>query len=58
MSKHQALEHKHPEFVNCWSRKQSVSQHFKNFQQEKSKITADGDCSHRLKDTCSLEEKL
>ena len=22
------------------------------------KITADGDCSHKLKDTCSLEEKL
>ena len=23
-----------------------------------SKITTDGDCSHKLKDTCSLEEKL
>ena len=23
-----------------------------------SKITADGDCSHDIKDTCSLEEKL
>ena len=23
-----------------------------------SKITADGDCTHELKDTCSLEEKL
>ena len=23
-----------------------------------SKITSDGDCSHELKDTCSLEEKL
>ena len=23
-----------------------------------SKISADGDCSHELKDTCSLEEKL
>ena len=23
-----------------------------------SKITADGDCSHELKDTCSLKEKL
>ena len=23
-----------------------------------SKITADGDCNHELKDTCSLEEKL
>ena len=23
-----------------------------------SKIIADGDCSHELKDTCSLEEKL
>ena len=23
-----------------------------------SKITADGDCSHELKDICSLEEKL
>ena len=23
-----------------------------------SKITADGDCSHELKDTCSLEGKL
>ena len=23
-----------------------------------SKITAVGDCSHKLKDTCSLEEKL
>ena len=22
-----------------------------------SRITADGDCSHKLKDTCSLEEK-
>ena len=23
-----------------------------------SKITANGDCSHEIKDTCSLEEKL
>ena len=23
-----------------------------------SKITADGDCSHEIKDTCSLEERL
>ena len=23
-----------------------------------SKITVDGDCSHELKDTCSLEEEL
>ena len=23
-----------------------------------SKITADGDCSHEIKDTCSLQEKL
>ena len=23
-----------------------------------SQITADGDCSHEIKDTCSLEEKL
>ena len=23
-----------------------------------SKITTEGDCSHKLKDTCSLEEKL
>ena len=23
-----------------------------------SKITTDGDCSHEIKDTCSLEEKL
>ena len=23
-----------------------------------SQITADGDCSHKLKDTCSLEENL
>ena len=23
-----------------------------------SKITADGDCSHEIKDTCSLKEKL
>ena len=23
-----------------------------------SKITADGDCSHEVKDACSLEEKL
>ena len=23
-----------------------------------SKITADGDCSHEIEDTCSLEEKL
>ena len=23
-----------------------------------SKITADGDCSHGIKDACSLEEKL
>ena len=23
-----------------------------------SRITADGDCSHKLKDPCSLEEKL
>ena len=23
-----------------------------------SKITADGDCSHELKDACSLEEKI
>ena len=23
-----------------------------------SKITADGDCSHKIKDACSLKEKL
>ena len=23
-----------------------------------SKVTADGDCSHEIKDACSLEEKL
>ena len=23
-----------------------------------SKVTADGDCSHEIKDTCSLEEEL
>ena len=29
-----------------------------NFIFQSSKITADGDCSHEIKDTCSLEEKL
>ena len=29
-----------------------------NFISLGSKITADGDCSHEIKDTCSLEEKL
>ena len=29
-----------------------------NFLLLDSKITADGDCSHEIKDTCSLERKL
>ena len=30
----------------------------RNFILGGSKITADGDCSHEIKDACSLEEKL
>ena len=41
--------------------KEEVQSHFSGRSQNpivKELITADGDCSHELKDSCSLEEKL
>ena len=40
--------------ANGWGTMETV----RNFIFLGSKITADGDCSHEIKDACSLEEKL
>ena len=41
-----------------WQRDEETMETVTDFILGGSKITADGDCSHEIKDTCSLEEKL
>ena len=40
--------------ANRWEKMETVA----DFIYLGSKITVDGDCSHEIKDACSLEEKL
>ena len=44
--------------ITSWQRGGQTMETVTDFILEHSKITADGDCSHGIKDTCSLEEKL
>ena len=44
--------------VTSWQIDRETVETVANFMFLSSKITADGDCSLKLKDTCSLEEKL
>ena len=44
----------HHFMANRWGTMETVT----DFILRGSQITADGDCSHEIKDTCSLEEKL
>ena len=44
--------------MTSWQRDGQTVETVRDFIFLGSKITADGDCSMKLKDTCSLEEKL
>ena len=44
--------------ITSWQIDGETMKTLRNFILGRSKITADGDCATRLKDTCSLEEKL
>ena len=44
--------------IASWQMDGETMETVTNFISLGSKITADGDCSHEIKDTCSLEEKL
>ena len=44
--------------ITSWQMAGETMETVTNFIFLGSKITADGDCSHEIKDTCSLEEKL
>ena len=44
--------------ITSWQIDGETMETVKDFILGGSKITADGDCSHELKDVCSLEEKL
>ena len=44
--------------ITSWQIDGETMKTVKDFTFGGSKITADGDCSHELKDPCSLEEKL
>ena len=44
--------------ITSWHIDGETMETVRNFILGGSKITADGDCSHEIKDTCSLEEKL
>ena len=44
--------------ITSWEIDGETMETVRNFIFLGSKITADGDCSHEIKDTCSLEEKL
>ena len=44
--------------ITSWPRGGQTMETVTDFIFGHSKITADGDCSHGIKDTCSLEEKL
>ena len=44
--------------INSWQIDEETKETVTDFVFLGSKITADGDCSHEIKDACSLEEKL
>ena len=44
--------------ITSWQIDEEIMETVTDFIFLGSKITADGDCSHEIKDTCSLEEKL
>ena len=44
--------------ITSWKRDGETMETVADFVFLGSKVTADGDCSHEVKDTCSLEEKL
>ena len=44
--------------ITSWQTDGETMETVRDFIWGGSKITADGDCSHELKDACSLEEKL
>ena len=44
--------------ITSWKRDEETIETGTNFIILGSKITADGDCSHEIKDSCSLKEKL
>ena len=44
--------------ITSWQIDGEIMETMRGFILGGSKITADGDCSHKLKDACSLEEKL
>ena len=45
-------------FITSWHIDGEILETLRDFIFWGSKITADGDCSHEIKDACSLEEKL
>ena len=44
--------------ITSWQKDGETVETMTDFISLGSKITADGDCSHEIKSTCSLEEKL
>ena len=44
--------------IISWQIDEETVERVTDFILRSSKITADGDCSHEIKDTCSLKEKL
>ena len=44
--------------ITSWQLDGETMETLRDFILGATKITADGDCRHELKDTCSLEEKL
>ena len=44
--------------ITSWQIDGEIMETVTNFSFLGSKITADGDCWHKLKDACSMEEKL
>ena len=44
--------------ITSWQRDEETVETVTDFILGGSKITADGDCSHEIKNTCSSEEKL
>ena len=44
--------------IISWQINEKTMETVTDFIQGGSKITADGDCSHEMKDACCLEEKL
>ena len=44
--------------ITAWQIDGAITETVRDFIFSGSKITADGDCSHKIKRACSLEEKL